>query len=211
MKTNILIKYLTSRATTSSVYPSMHILNRKEMTDEQLVEAILRQQAPAQRLLYDKYARKMFGVCLRYAKGKEEAEDLLQEGFIKVFQKLSSYKAEGSLEGWIRRIIINTSLDYIRRQKINWTDIEHIHEPGSEPEIMQKMGTLELLSLVQKLPTGFRTIFNLYAVEGFSHREIGVMLNISEGTSKSQYSRARSQLLQMLCEINKENSIHANE
>lgn len=182
----------------------MPLLIRKDMTDEQLVEAILLQNASAQRLLYDRYARKMFGVCLRYAKGREEAEDLLQEGFIKIFQKLSSFKGEGALEGWIRRIIVNTALDYIRQQKLNWADIESIHEPGENAEVIDKIGATELLGLVQKLPTGFRTIFNLYAIEGFTHKEIGELLNISEGTSKSQYSRARGQLMLMVRELNKE-------
>jgi len=107
--------------------------------------------------------------------------------------------------------MINTSLDYIRQQKINWTAIESIHEPGENPEIMEKLGVNELLLLVQKLPTGFRTIFNLYAVEGYTHKEIGTLLNISEGTSKSQFSRARSQLMLMVHELNKENSITTNE
>ncbi len=177
------------------------------MTDEQLVEAILLQNASAQRLLYDRYARKMFGVCLRYSRGREEAEDLLQEGFIKVFQKLSSFKGEGALEGWIRRVMINTALDYIRQQKLSWTDIDSIQEPGEYPEIMDKMGSAALLNLIQKLPAGFRTIFNLYAIEGYNHKEIGEMLNISEGTSKSQYSRARSQLMLMVLEMNSEKSL----
>ncbi|MBL7923776.1 MAG: RNA polymerase sigma factor [Bacteroidia bacterium] len=179
------------------------------MTDEQLVEAILRQDASAQRLLYDRYARRMFGVCLRYAKGREEAEDLLQEGFIKVFQKISSFKAQGSLEGWIRRVMVNTALDYLRQQKLVWTELDEINDPGEDPSIGEQLGAREILVLVQKLPAGFRTIFNLYAIEGFSHREIAGMLDISEGTSKSQYSRARSQLISLVNELNKESSLTA--
>jgi RNA polymerase sigma factor (sigma-70 family) len=177
-----------------------------EMTDEQILEALLREDASAQRLLYDKFARKMFGVCLRYTKQREEAEDLLQEGFIKVFQKISSYKAEGSLEGWIRRVMVNTALDYLRQQKMHWTDLEDVVEAGSEPVIGHEIGAGELMAELQKLPVGYKTVFNLHAIEGYSHKEIGVLLGVSEGTSKSQYSRARNQLMMLVQELNKENS-----
>ena len=177
-----------------------------EMTDEQILEAILREDASAQRLLYEKFARKMFGVCLRYTKQREEAEDLLQEGFIKVFQKISSYKAEGSLEGWIRRVMVNTALDHIRQQKMLWTDLADVVEAGDEPTIGHEIGVAELMAELQKLPTGYKTVFNLHAIEGYSHKEIGGMLGISEGTSKSQYSRARNQLMILVQELNKENS-----
>ena len=177
-----------------------------EMTDEHILEAILREDASAQRLLYEKFARKMFGVCLRYTKQKEEAEDLLQEGFIKVFQKISSYKAEGSLEGWIRRVMVNTALDHLRQQKMLWTDLADVKEEGDEPVIGHEIGAAELMAELQKLPIGYKTVFNLHAIEGYSHKEIGVMLGISEGTSKSQYSRARNQLMILVQELNKENS-----
>jgi len=177
-----------------------------EMTDEQLHEAILREDASAQRLLYDKFARKMFGVCLRYSKRHDEAEDLLQDGFIKVFQKISSYKREGSLEGWIRRVMVNTALDHIRQQKMLWTDLEDVAEQGDEPVIGDEIGAAELMVELQKLPTGFSTVFNLFAIEGYSHRDIGELLGISEGTSKSQYSRARNQLMILVKELNKENT-----
>jgi RNA polymerase sigma factor (sigma-70 family) len=177
-----------------------------EMTDEQILEAILREDASAQRLLYEKFARKMFGVCLRYTKQREEAEDLLQEGFIKVFQKISSFKAEGSLEGWIRRVMVNTALDHLRQQKMLWTDLAEIKEEGDEPVIGQEIGAAELMAELQKLPIGYKTVFNLHAIEGYSHKEIGGMLGISEGTSKSQYSRARNQLMILVQELNKENS-----
>lgn len=175
-----------------------------EMTDEQIQEAILREDASAQRLLYDKFARKMFGVCLRYAKQREEAEDLLQEGFIKVFQKISSYKGEGSLEGWVRKVMVNTALDHIRQQKMLWSDLADVVEEGEEPMIGNEIGVSELMAQLQKLPIGYKTVFNLFAIEGYSHKEIGEMLHISEGTSKSQYSRARNQLMILVHELNKE-------
>ena len=185
----------------------MSLPTSNAMTDEQLLEAILRQDATAQRRLYEKYARKMFGVCLRYARSREEAEDLLQDGFLKVFQKLSSFKSEGSLEGWIRRVIVNTSLDYIRQQKLQWADPETIEEPGTDAGVIEKMNAGELLALIQQLPTGFRTVFNLHAIEGYSHREIGEMLQISEGTSKSQYARARVQLMERINGLQQEKTV----
>jgi len=173
------------------------------MTDEQLVDALLRQDAGAQRQLYERYSRRMFGICLRYAKSHEEAEDLLQEGYLKVFQKISSYKHEGSLEGWIRKVIVNTALDYLRKQKINWTGLDSVPEQAEPPLIMEQMNTKNLLKVIQELPTGFRTVFNLYAIEGYTHKEIGELLGISENTSKSQYSRARASLIELLGEISK--------
>ena len=169
-----------------------------EMTDEQILEALLREDASAQRLLYDKFARKMFGVCLRYTKQREEAEDLLQEGFIKVFQKISSYKAEGSLEGWIRRVMVNTALDYLRQQKMHWTDLEDVVEAGSEPVIGHEIGAGELMAELQKLPVGYKTVFNLHAIEGYSHKEIGSNLGISEGNARVKLNRAKEKLKEII-------------
>lgn len=204
---NTLHNSVPSYATENPDFPSMSLPNSNAMTDEQLLEAILRQDATAQRRLYEKYSRKMFGVCLRYARSREEAEDLLQDGFLKVFQKLSSFKNEGSLEGWIRRVMVNTSLDHIRQQKLQWADPETIEEPGTDAGVIEKMNAGELLALIQQLPTGFRTVFNLYAIEGYSHREIGEMLQISEGTSKSQYARARVQLMERINVLQQEKTV----
>ncbi len=190
----------------------MRLTDRKEMTDEQLVQQCKLRDASAQRQLYDKFAKKMFGVCLRYADQREEAEDLLQESFVKVFEKVSSFKGEGSLEGWIRRIVVNTSLDHIRKQKIVWSgqEIEEVHHPSNE-ETLGRMEAKDLLKLIQELPKGFRTVFNLYAIEGYQHSEIAAMLKISENTSKSQYSRARAQLSEKVNALyNNNQSITAN-
>jgi RNA polymerase sigma-70 factor (ECF subfamily) len=178
--------------------PKLHLVKYSAisvMTDEQLVQKCNLQDPAAQRELYEKFSRKMFGVCLRYGNSKESAEDLLQEGFVKVFTKLSSFKNEGSLEGWIRRVIVNTALDHLRQQKISWSNSE-IQEDALVTE--QDFGSVdqkELLKLIQKLPDGYRTVFNLYAIEGFNHQEIAKELGINENTSKSQYSRARAQLM----------------
>lgn len=185
----------------------MSLPTHSAMTDEQLLEAILRQDAKAQRLLYERFARKMFGVCLRYTRNKEEAEDYLQDGFLKVFQKLSSFKKEGSLEGWIRRVIVNTCLDHIRNQKLQWNELDELNEPVEAAVVIDKLHATDLLELIRQLPPGFRTVFNLYAIEGYSHKEIGGLLNISEGTSKSQFARARASLVEKITELEKDRGL----
>lgn len=164
------------------------------MDEKQLLEGCLAGNRNAQKQLYNRYAARMYGVCLRYANDTEMANDMLQEGFIKVFMNLKSYRSEGSLEGWIRRVFVNAALEMLRKRDIlkNSADILTTVERGSEkfhPE--HTLNAKELLKLIHELPAGFRTIFNLYAIEGYSHREIAEMLKIAEGTSKSQYNRAR--------------------
>jgi RNA polymerase sigma factor (sigma-70 family) len=167
--------------------------NTAGMTEEQLVSGCIKADPAAQKQLYDRFSRKMFGVCLRYSASREEAEDLLQDAFLTVFEKISSYKSAGSLEGWIRRIMVNTALQHFRKQRIQWAEGSEYNDPVAPEEV--NLETRELLRLIQGLPTGFRTVFNLYAIEGFTHPEIGQMLGISENTSKSQYARARAQLM----------------
>lgn len=185
----------------------MFLPTHSAMTDEQLLEAILRQDAKAQRLLYERFARKMFGVCLRYTRNKEEAEDYLQDGFLKVFQKISSFKNEGSLEGWIRRVIVNTCLDHLRQQKMLWSEMDEATEPAENAEVLDKLKAADLLELIRQLSPGFRTVFNLFAIEGYSHKEIGELLNISEGTSKSQFARARMHLVDKVNKLQQENGL----
>ncbi|MBV6460778.1 MAG: ECF RNA polymerase sigma-E factor [Flavobacteriales bacterium] len=171
------------------------------MTDEQLVEGCVIKKALAQKALYDKYSRRMLGVCLRYASSTDEAQDILQDGFIKVFDKIEAFNAKGSLEGWIRRIMVNTALDNFRKNKkhMNQTDVDDIkYQLKADNFVVESLEAKALLKIIQTLPTGFRTVFNLYAIEGYSHKEIGVMLDVSEGTSKSQYSRARAYIQKIL-------------
>lgn len=136
-------------------------------------------------------------VCLRYMKNSDEAEDMLQDGMIKVFNFLDRYKNQGSLEGWIRRIIVNTCLDQIRKNSkligIQSTD-DVEYKLTSDDKILERMAAAELLSLIQKMPDGYRVVFNMFAIEGFSHQEIAQHLNITESTSKSQYLRSRAYL-----------------
>lgn len=168
------------------------------MTNDEklLVEGCLQGKRESQQQFYRKYASKMFGVCLGYAKDRDEAKDILQEGFIKVFSSLSKFKMEGSLEGWVRRIIVNTAVDYYRKslKERDFIDIDHAHGLPSEVSVLQRMEAKEILKLIDKLPEGARIIFNLYVVEGYTHNEIGEMLGINPGTSKSQFARARSLL-----------------
>ena len=172
---------------------------------EQELVAECRKENPAyQRALYQQYYRKMYGVCLRYANDKDDAQDILQEGFIRVFGKLDSFRGTGSLEGWIRRIMVHTSIEYYRRKsRYFMVDIEAAtREADIEMDALAQMGREEILQQIQALPPGYRTVFNLYAVEGYTHQEIGEMLNISEGTSKSQLSRAKLILRDRLTKMN---------
>lgn len=149
-----------------------------------------------QELLYRRHASKLFAVCMQYSGNDEEARDILQEGFIKIFENLANYKHEGSFEGWIRRIVVNTALEKFRSKHnlFRIDDIDTISEPEANPDTEDYAGleAVDLLYIIRELPPKYRMVFNLYAIEGYSHREIGEMLNISEGTSKSNLSRART-------------------
>lgn len=172
-----------------------------KMVDEELIRSCLSGDRNAQKALFDKYTRRMMGICLRYAPGREEAEDMMQEGWIKVFRNLHSFRFEGSAEGWIKRIMVNTCLEILRKNKkmANQVEIDDVYESVyTEINSADAMSAKELLKLIHKLPAGYRTVFNLFAIEGYSHKEIAAMLSITENTSKSQYSRARMHLQRML-------------
>jgi RNA polymerase sigma-70 factor (ECF subfamily) len=176
--------------------------SNRTMTDEELVKGCIENKPIAQKTLYDRFSRKMYGVCLRYCDDQDEAQDILQNGFIKVFENMQSFKGSGSLEGWIRRIMVNTALNHYRqtkmgKQKVDLDSVEYSLE-SSAPSVSETINAKELLALIQTIPAGFRTVFNLFAIEGYSHKEIAEMLNISEGTSKSQFARARAYLQKML-------------
>lgn len=170
------------------------------VSETEIVEGCLAGKKYYQDLLYHKYASKMFGVCFRYSQDKYKAEDILQESFIKVFQSLDRFRKEGSLEGWIRRIVVNTSLEEHRKNVHMYpvSDFEEAVLEYSEEEVLSGIAADELMSMLDQLSPGYRTIFNLYAIEGYSHKEIAEMLGISEGTSKSQLARARMLLKEMI-------------
>jgi len=166
--------------------------------DRELVKECLKNNRASQKQLYNSYAAVMLGVCYRYTKSMADAEDVLQEGFIRVYKNLYQYKCEGELGAWIRRIMVRTALNYLKRNTkyqhdLAFEKIEMHPVTEDNPEI--KLDTKELASLIQQLPTGYQTIFNLYAVEGYSHVEIGELLGISDGTSRSQYARARALMI----------------
>lgn len=174
------------------------------MEEEILVKKCLKGDGRAQKKLFDMYAPKMMGVCLRYMKDIDKAEDALQDGFVKVFSKLNKYKGDGSLEGWIRRVIVNTCLDQLRKDqkfKANVSVDDYGYLVQNDEGIIDSMSEKDLLKLVERLPEGYRIVFNMFAIEGYSHKEIAEELNISENTSKSQYSRARAYLRNKLEEI----------
>lgn len=170
------------------------------MNEQQIIAGCKEKKGDAQKALYEKYARLMFGICLRYTSDEETAKDLLQEGFIKVFNHIHSFQDKGSFEGWLKRIFINQALENIRKSKVNLQMSDNIQDipdvvDNNTEERMSDISEADLLQMIRELPKGYATIFNLYAIENLSHKEIANMLNISEGTSRSQYVRAR-QILQ---------------
>jgi len=167
------------------------------MTNEQLIKKCLEGNARAQKKLYEKFGPKLMGVCYRYATSSAEAQDLLQDGFIKIFEKLDNYSGMGSFEGWMRRIVVNTALDNIRKNKkfLLHSDIDSAeYKLQSNDYIEERLAAQDLLNILQSIPLGYKTIFNLYAIEGYSHKEIAEQLSITISTSKSQYSRAKALL-----------------
>jgi len=172
------------------------------MQDEyELVEGCRRQDRIVQRRLYERFAGKLFVVCKRYIRDPDEAEDILQDAFVKIYRHIDSFRFECPLEAWLKRIVINTALKAIRKQK-PWENTADVQELATIlPQADESLPALNyqyLLQLVQELPPGCRAVFNLYAIEGYNHPEIAEMLDIAEGTSKSQYSRARSLLQQKI-------------
>jgi RNA polymerase sigma-70 factor (ECF subfamily) len=171
------------------------------MDHKELVKNCLKGKAEAQKDLYNHFAALMFGICYRYTKSTTDAEDVLQEGFVKVYFHLSKYKSTGELGAWIRRIMVTTALNYLKKNKRYREELVFAEMPlhpvsDSNPEI--RLDSKQLSELIRQLPTGFQTIFNLYAIEGYTHVEVGAMLGISEGTSKSQYARARYLLIEWI-------------
>ncbi len=166
----------------------------------ELIKGCVDNDVQCQKVLYEKYAPKMMGVSLRYCNSKMEAEDVLQDAFIKVFDKIKTFKGEGSFEGWIRKIVVFTALKSNDKRvgKFEPGSLENVQEQSFDPLAISNMETANLLSILQELPDGYKAVFNLYAVEGYSHREIGEILGISDVTSRSQYSRSKQHLIKLL-------------
>ena len=171
------------------------------MTEEVMLHGCLNNVASAQEALYNRFSPRMLGVCYRFARNREDAEDMLQEGFIKVFMQIYQFRNQGALEGWIRRIIVHTCINVLKKNKKFTDSVDLIHassiylNENNIPSILQAKQVVESIRL---LPMGYRTVLNLYAIEGYSHREIAGMLDIEESTSRSQYTRAKAMLEDIL-------------
>ncbi len=178
--------------------------NAGTYNESELIKGCISNNRKYQRLLYEKYARLMYNICLSYTNERASAQDVLQEGFIKVFKKIKYFKGDGSLEGWIRRIMTNTAIDHLRKKSRLHNHLEysdHIKEDIEiKSEILDNINAESILSRVKQLPDGAKAVFNLYALEGYTHKEIAKTLNISEGTSKSQFNRAKTLLKDWLRE-----------
>lgn len=166
-----------------------------------MLQGCLDNLATAQEALYNNFSPRMLGVCYRYARNREDAEDMLQEGFIKVYSQIHQFRGSGALEGWIRRIIVHTCINNIKKNKKFSDSVDLIHASSlqiNENNIPSMLQAKQVVECIRLLPIGYRTVLNLYAIEGFSHKEIGAILDIEESTSRSQYTRARSLLEEIL-------------
>jgi RNA polymerase sigma factor (sigma-70 family) len=171
------------------------------MTEEAILLGCSKNEAPAQKELYNRYSPKMLAVCYRFAHNREDAEDMLQEGFIKVFSQMHTFQSKGAFEGWIRRIIVHTCINNLKKNKRFSESLDIVYASGvqvreeSVPSIVQAK---QIVECIRMLPIGYRTVLNLYAIEGYSHKEIAGMLDIEESTSRSQYTRAKQMLEDIL-------------
>lgn len=171
------------------------------MTEEVMLHGCLNNIASAQEALYNRFSPRMLGVCYRFARNREDAEDMLQEGFIKVFSQMHQFRNQGALEGWIRRIIVHTCINVLKKNKKFADSVDIIHANSiyvNENNIHSILQAKQVVESIRLLPLGYRTVLNLYAIEGFSHREIATILDIEESTSRSQYTRAKAMLEDIL-------------
>lgn len=175
------------------------------MTEYEIIKGCIRQDIRCQRMLFEQLAGKMLTVCLRYANDNMEAEDMLQDGFIRVYNNLHQFKFEGSFEGWVRRVIVNCALKHLQKKRIIFNEItENTNDtPRLESYAYANMGEDELLKLISQLPDGYRMVFNLNVIEGYSHEEIGNLLNIQASTSRSQLVKARKMLQYQILQMQK--------
>lgn len=172
---------------------------KAEWDDTRLIKACCRGNASAQKALYDRFSAKMMGVCYRYVRNRADAEDILQEGFIKIFNALDQFESKGSLEGWVRKTMVNTAINFLNKNKrlqhsLTVNDDVHTRTMESADADLYEQ---DILKMMTQLPEGYRTIINLYAIEGYSHKEISLMLGIAEATSRSQYFRGKEMLLKI--------------
>jgi RNA polymerase sigma factor (sigma-70 family) len=182
--------------------PKFHL--NKNTPESDLIAACKKKDATAQKVIYERFYSRMFAVCLRYTGNRETARDIVQDGFVVLFDKVGTYAGLGSFEGWARKIFVNLSLSYLRKKdSLRYSEpIENTSGKAmTSGLILENISAGDIMRCIEQMPHGFRTIFNMYAIEGYSHNEIAEILNISEGTSRSQYSRARSWLQQKLKDL----------
>ena len=173
----------------------MYTTGNHTISESDLIKGCIEGNRQMQEELYNRFSGKMYAVCLRYANNADDAQDLLQEGFIKVYRNLHRFRAEGSFEGWIRRVFVNSAIEHFRKKSIELSKVSDKEEntiEDSDVPALDQPAERDIVKLIQDLSPGYRTAFNMYVVEGYSHKEIGDLLGISEGTSKSQLARARS-------------------
>jgi RNA polymerase sigma factor (sigma-70 family) len=171
------------------------------MTEDAIVHGCLKNDTTAQRELYNRYSPKMLAVCYRFAHNRDDAEDMLQEGFIKVFKQLHTFENRGAFEGWIRRIVVHTCINILKKNKKFSESVNILHATGvqvREESVQGIVQAKQVVECIRLLPVGYRTVLNLYAIEGFSHKEISQMLDIEESTSRSQFTRAKAMLEEIL-------------
>ncbi len=175
------------------------------MTEYEIIKGCLNDNIKCQQKLFELYAGKMMTVCLRYSKDQMEAEDMLQDAFIRVFKYIHQFKFDGSFEGWVRRVVVNTALKYVTKKKLKFTDTDDYNEAKNQLQsyAYSNLGEEEILKLINQLPEGYRLVFNLNIIEGYSHDEIGKMLNIEASTSRSQLVKARKMLQNKILNMHK--------
>lgn len=182
------------------MYKATTSLTVKGLSQQELIDGCIRGRRDCYSALYSSFSPRMFSICLRYANDYHSAEDILQEGFIKVFNNMDRFRNEGSFEGWMKRIFINTAIEYYRKSNNHngHAELDTVATQYIPEAALENLATQDLLKLIQRLSPGYRTVFNLYSIEGYSHKEIAKMLGISEGTSKSQLARAKGLLKKMV-------------
>jgi RNA polymerase sigma-70 factor (ECF subfamily) len=177
------------------------------VSESDLINGCLNKDRKMQEMLYHRFSSKMYAVCLRYCKDADDAQDLLQDGFVKIFKNLEKFRGEGSFEGWIRRIFVNTSIEHFRKSLKNFSvsDTQEVIVEDPSWNALDNLAEKDIIKMIQKLSPGYRQVFNMYVIEGYAHKDIGEILGISEGTSKSQLARAKAILKKMVEEKFKEN------
>lgn len=176
------------------------------MTEYELIKGCIKQDSTCQRRLFEQFAGKMMTVCLRYANDSMEAEDMMQEGFIRVFNYIDQFKFEGSFEGWVRRVVVNTALKHLQKKRLSFAEIKEDNSqqsPRIDSYAYSNLGEGDLMKLISQLPDGYKTIFNLNVIEGYSHEEIAKMLDIQPSTSRSQLVKARKMLQNQILNLQK--------